>query len=226
MVCSLEAWDEVWRRNQFLVRELLERDPNRRVLFVEPPFDRVHELRRGSGRRHLRGLRPLEGDGRIVRFEPVKWLPRALGGARRPVAAAPGASRGRVSSACGEPTLWVNDPHYAGLATETGWPALYDITDDWTEAGDGDRATDGVRSGRGPAVRRVRVGGGVLARGWPPRRRSARPDLVVIPNAVDVDHFTRPRPRPGRPPRRPGGGVRRHPARGPSRRRSGRAPRQ
>ncbi|MGE0307285.1 MAG: glycosyltransferase family 2 protein, partial [Acidimicrobiia bacterium] len=51
MVCSLEPWDEVWRRNQFLVRELLRRDPNRQVLWVEPAFDIVHWLRGRGGHR-------------------------------------------------------------------------------------------------------------------------------------------------------------------------------
>ena len=79
VVCSLEAWDEVWRRNQFFVRELLAADPNRRVLFVEPAHDVVHEWRRRSGRRHASGLRPLPEDGRVVRFEPRKVWPRVLG---------------------------------------------------------------------------------------------------------------------------------------------------
>ena len=42
VVCSLEPWDDVWRRNQFLVDGLLRRDPDLRVLFVEPPSDLVH----------------------------------------------------------------------------------------------------------------------------------------------------------------------------------------
>ena len=139
VVCSLEPWDDVWRRNQFLVRELLERDPNRRVLFVEPPYDWVLEARRPSGRRRRRGLPPLDSDARVTRFEPGKVWPRLLGGL------ADRSLRRQVRRAAAElglrrPTLWVNDPHYAGLATEAGWPALYDITDDWTEAGDGDRA--------------------------------------------------------------------------------------
>ena len=58
VVCSLEAWDDVWRRNQFFVRELLAADPDLRVLFVEPAFDVVHEQRRRSGRRHRVGPAP------------------------------------------------------------------------------------------------------------------------------------------------------------------------
>ena len=42
VVLSLEAWDEVWRRNQHLVAGLLRADPALRVLFVEPAVDPLH----------------------------------------------------------------------------------------------------------------------------------------------------------------------------------------
>ena len=58
VVCSLEAWDDVWRRNQFLVRELLAMDVGIRVLFVEPPHDVLHGALRGRLPRGL-GLRPV-----------------------------------------------------------------------------------------------------------------------------------------------------------------------
>ncbi len=80
VVCSLEPWDEVWRRNQFLVRELLALDPNRRVLFVEPPFDRVLEARRPTGRRRRRGLS--SGRGRWA-HHPVRAGQGVAPGARR-----------------------------------------------------------------------------------------------------------------------------------------------
>ena len=119
IVCSLEAWDEVWRRNQFLVRELLAADPDLRILFVEPAFDVVHERRRGSDRDHQQGLRPLEADGRVVRLEPVKWLPRRLG---------PFADRLRdrqvrragAALGFGAPRLWVKDPSDASLVAPVG----------------------------------------------------------------------------------------------------------
>jgi glycosyltransferase involved in cell wall biosynthesis len=193
VVCSLEPWDEVWRRNQFLVRELLALDPDRRVLFVEPPFDRVHELRRGSGRRHHRGLRPVDGEGRVVRVEPVKVWPRAAGpfatrSLRRQVRAA-ARSLGFVA-----PTLWVNDPAYAGLASATGWPAVYDVTDDWTEAGDGERATARVRADE--AVLAGEVGAVVVCSEGLAASHAGAPGLELIPNAVDAEHLTAPVPRP------------------------------
>ena len=36
-VCSLEGLNDVWRRNQFFVGALLRRNPELRVLYVEPP---------------------------------------------------------------------------------------------------------------------------------------------------------------------------------------------
>ena len=113
VVCSLEAWDDIWRRNQFLVRELLDADPHLRVLFVEPAFDRLHRLTSGGGPDRKRGLRSARPDGRLIVFEPVKTLPRVLGGfadwsLRRQVRLA--VSRLGFD----DPTLWVNDASYAG----------------------------------------------------------------------------------------------------------------
>ena len=44
---SLENWDEVWRRNQFLCAGLARRFPDRKILFVGLPRDVSHGLRRG-----------------------------------------------------------------------------------------------------------------------------------------------------------------------------------
>jgi glycosyltransferase involved in cell wall biosynthesis/GT2 family glycosyltransferase len=196
VVCSLEPWDDVWRRNQFFVRELLALHPDRRVLFVEPPFDWVHEVRRRCGRVRRRGLRPLDADGRVVRLEPGKVWPGVLGGladrSRRRQVRAAAAELGFVA-----PTLWVNDPAYAGLAAEARWPAVYDITDDWTEAGDGARATRRVRARERrlfAECERVVVCSPGLA-----DSRSALPaadDPVLIPNAVDTSLFGAPQARP------------------------------
>ena len=52
VLVSLEAWDQVWRRNQYLVAELLRADPELRVVFVEPAYDPLHAIRRGDRSRH------------------------------------------------------------------------------------------------------------------------------------------------------------------------------
>lgn len=193
VVCSLEAWDEVWRRNQFFVRELLAADPDLRVLFVEPAFDVRHERQRRSGRTHHKGLRPLEADGRVIRLEPVKWLPRRLG---------PIADRWRdrqvlrAVEALGfdQPRLWVNDPSYASLADTVDWPAVYDITDDWSLVTDPAVARAAQRDEARLFDRCEAIT--VCSSGLETTRRSQRSDLVVIPNAVDLEHLRRPRIRP------------------------------
>lgn len=194
VVCSLEPWDEVWRRNQFFVRELLVLDPNRRILFVEPPFDWVHEARHRSPRRRTRGLRPLEGDSRVSLFEPAKVWPRLAGpladrSLRRQVREAAHAL-GFV-----RPTVWVNDPNFAGLATTTRWPAVYDITDDWGEAAGAERFSRRVLE-REQCLYQECEAVVVCSDGLAATRRAWRPDLTVIPNGVDVEHFATPQPRP------------------------------
>lgn len=42
VVCSLESWDQVWRRNQYFLDGLLRRNPELRVLVVEPAADPIH----------------------------------------------------------------------------------------------------------------------------------------------------------------------------------------
>jgi GT2 family glycosyltransferase/glycosyltransferase involved in cell wall biosynthesis len=195
VVCSLERWDEVWRRNQFFVRELLRADPNLRVLFVEPPFDWSFRVRGHRDRNRVRGIRSLRTDGRLFAFEPYKLLPRAVG------AQADRSLERQVRRAARQvgfvrPTLWVNDPNYAPLVTRTSWPSLYDITDDWTCAAPSARVRLRLERREQELLHHadsVVVCSDALAR----RRRPLRPNLVVIPNAVDLAHFASPRPRPG-----------------------------
>lgn len=194
VVCSLEAWDETLRRNQLLVSELVAHDPHLRVLFVEPPYDPVHALRSKTAEPRRQGVRSAGGDGRIRVFQPIKPLPRRFGGVSvrsmcRQV------RRAAAVSGFSEPTLWVNDATYAPLVETTRWPSLYDITDDWLESTTTDRARvrleadeDRLLAGADEVV--------VCSPGLVASRRRSRPDVHLIPNAVDVERFVRPQPRP------------------------------
>jgi glycosyltransferase involved in cell wall biosynthesis len=194
VVVSLEPWDDVWRRNQYLVSALLELGVVNRVLFVEPTFDWLHRLRGHRGVPRRRELRPVPTDPRIIRFQPSKVAPRILGRfadqstARQVV-------RAVIDARIVEPTIWVNDSTYAVSVSFALAPVLYDITDDWTEAGGPPRARDRVRINEDILLESsdaVVVCSESLARS----RRKSFPELVVIPNAVDVDLFTTPAPRP------------------------------
>jgi teichuronic acid biosynthesis glycosyltransferase TuaH len=192
VVCSLEAWDEVWRRNQYLVDGLLRRNPRLRVLFVEPPYDLVGGLRRG---RPPAGpwLRAVAPTGRLWALRPVKPLPRRAGPwsdkalwwqVRR------AAARLRLH----RPVLWVNDTTYGPLIARTGWPSVYDVTDDWLLVPA--PAREHARLRRLEAVT-LRDAGQVVvcSKGLADSRGAVRP-TTLIPNGVDVEHFTRPHPRP------------------------------
>jgi GT2 family glycosyltransferase len=194
VVCSLEGWDDVWRRNQFLIRELLVADPQLRVLFVEPAFDWVHALRRGGLRLRRRGLRAVRPDARVLAFQPGKLAPRVLGpmadrSLRRQVKGA-AARLGFIA-----PSLWINDAMYSALTHETDWPSLYDITDDWLRASAPTRVrkrlADHERALLNEADQVVVCSPDLAA-----TRRKQRPDLRVISNAVDVEHFVDPQQRP------------------------------
>lgn len=188
--CSLEAWDEVERRNQIFVRRLLEATPDLRVLFVEPPLDRLDGLRRGRWSTVPTGIRSVEGSDRLFALRPVKWVPRLLGpwadwSLNRQVRHAASAL------GLGAAVLWVNDERFAELAAS--WPArvVYDVTDDWTEVGtDRQRA----RRRRDDALLSALADEVVVCSAELARRRS-RP-VHVIPNGVDVDAFREPRARP------------------------------
>ena len=135
---SLEPWDEVWRRNQFICDGLLRNSSETKILFVQPPFDNSHALRsRKLHKLHLRpSLAPGGYDGRLQCFTPTKWFPNSL-----PVGRAWNEKHlvGQIKQAVQQlnwiPThLWINQHEAAhllgeGIATST----IYDITDDWTK---------------------------------------------------------------------------------------------
>jgi glycosyltransferase involved in cell wall biosynthesis len=196
VVLSLEAWDRVWRRNQHLVAGLLRSDPGLRVLFVEPAADPLFELasrrrpRRGGGLRRV----ALEGaEGRLWAYQPTKWLPRRFD-RRVDERAARSVIRAAARLGFTNPVMWVNDPSGATVRELTGWPALYDITDDWLEA---DRTPaeharlvhdeDSLMVGCAEVV----VCSPALAR----TKGAVRP-VTLVPNAVDVAAYRVPRERP------------------------------
>lgn len=195
VVLSLEPWDEVWRRNQFLVRELLAIEPTLRVLWVEPPQDLMYEMlrKRRPTRLASKRLRPLPDEPRVVRFQPRKWLPRAIW---------PGVDRSlsrQVTDAMyrggfRDAIVWVNDSTYAPLTRALDNRSVYDITDDWLDSNESGREL--VRRERRERVMLNAADEVVVCSPTLAERRSALRDVHVIPNAVDTAHFRRPQPRP------------------------------
>lgn len=200
VIMSLERWDDVWRRNQHLVSGLLSVDPALRVMFVEPPADPLHDATSGRRPAFGQGVAEIPGvaPGRLWRYRPVKWLPRRLD-AHADKKLAHGVRRAAKKLGMPHPLLWINDPSATTLSMQSGWPTLYDMTDDWLTA---DR----------PAAELARVAAAEthllahaaeivacspeLVRRKSPTRSALLPPITLIPNAVDAAAYRRPVPRP------------------------------
>jgi glycosyltransferase involved in cell wall biosynthesis len=192
VVCSLEPWGEVRRRMHILVDEIVDLQPSLHVLYVDPPVDIPHQIRQGAGWAAT-GPRLQRVHPHIQVLRPRKWAPRVLGGF------ADRSLERQVLDGVGElalhhPLLWVNDAVYASLAVRTGWPCVYDVTDDWMESSLAPRQRERLRVNEDLLLERadaVVVCSPDLA-----RTRGRHRPVEVIPNGVDVDLFRTPRSRP------------------------------
>jgi teichuronic acid biosynthesis glycosyltransferase TuaH len=192
VICALDAWDTVWIRNQPLADALLRRRQDLRILFVEPPTDPIFSVARLQRpvRPHIRALRD---DGRLHALRPLKLLPRRLGSLsdRLLLDQVIYATR-RLGFT--RPTLCVNDVTYAPLIRRAGWPAVYDVSDDWLLAPFPRREIARLRRLDQLALadaNEVVVCSPALA-----ASRGERRAVTLVPNAVNVEQFRRPRPRP------------------------------
>lgn len=194
VIClSLEPWDEVWRRNQHMARELLILRPTLRLLFAEPPVDVAWSLRQGRWpERSL--LRPVGSSGRLWAMAPRKWLPRRIwprGDRSLSDQVMEAGRRLRFD----RPVLWINDSTYAPLIERTGWPSIYDVTDDWVLAKGTDRQMERQQRNDAAVLRgasEVVVCSPALA-----ESRGRNRSVHLIANGVEVDHLRAPTERPG-----------------------------
>ncbi len=135
---SLEPWDRIWRRNQFICDGLLRRSTETKILFVQPPFDNSYALRtRKLGLiQYSPSSIPSGYDDRLQLLTPTKWFPNSL-----PLGRVWNEKYllSQIKKALHDlnwvPThLWINQ-HEAGhlLDAEIAPNSIYDITDDWTK---------------------------------------------------------------------------------------------
>ncbi len=199
VVCSLEPWGSVRRRIRILAEEIVDLEPSLELLYVCPADDVPHRLRHGQPG-VLTGPRLQRVHPRIHVLRPRKWWPRVAGSfadrslQRQVIEAVAALGMAR-------PLLWVNDAAYAPLAARTGWPCLYDITDDWLLAPLSPRqrvrlmANEGLLLEHSDAV--------VVCSPGLERSRGRNRSVHLIPNGVDVDLFRTPTTRPADMPAAP-----------------------
>jgi teichuronic acid biosynthesis glycosyltransferase TuaH len=193
VVClSLEPWDNVWRRNQWFASKMLEAEPQLRLLFAELPIDPLWSL----AHRRLPAPPRTRREGRSGRLwvtTPWKPLPRKVWPSvdrflgQRVVSTA---RRLKMTN----PVLWINDSTYAGLLASTGYPAVYDITDDWLEAAFSDAQASRERQNDELLVRTADEV--VVCSPGLEERRGRNRVVHLITNGVDVDHLRRSQARP------------------------------
>lgn len=192
VVCSLEEWGTVRRRIRILVDEMVEENPSLRVLYVAPAVDVPFELRHGR-MAGLAAARLEQVHPRVHVLRPRKWMPRAFG----PFAdRALGRQVARAVDDLGldDPLAWVNDASYARFALSTGWPTLYDITDDWLLAPLTERRAARMRADDAMLIQRS--GAVVVCSPELARTRGGRRSIDLIPNGVDAELFRAPQDRP------------------------------
>jgi glycosyltransferase involved in cell wall biosynthesis len=192
---SLERWDEVWRRNQFLCAQWLRRFPRMRLLFVEPARDLSHAFR--SGRfEHLRKSADehvAEFPGLTI-FRPLKLCPNslALGRVCNQALLRFQIQAAMRRAAVRSPILWIND-HFAGsLCGSLGERGvIYDITDDWRQF-PSTSAAERVRVEEADRLLCARADAVVVcSEALEKSRRALCRRMVRIPNAVDAAHYAR-----------------------------------
>ena len=135
---SLEPWDDIWRRNQFLCDGLLRRSGSTQILFVQPPFDNSYAVRSRNFAKIQLSASLVSGgfEGRLQLFTPTKWFPNSLplGRNRNGISLAKQVKRAFVSLGWTATHLWINQHEAASLLdAEIAAESIYDITDDWTK---------------------------------------------------------------------------------------------
>jgi glycosyltransferase involved in cell wall biosynthesis len=189
---SLEPWDDIWRRNQFLCREMLRSDPRMRLLFVEPAADVSNAVRTGKfGRLATFGLRQIEDYPGISAFRPVKWLPNSVGSCRRMnrrmLAKQVLAAAERLGLS--RPLLWINDVQYVNmLRMRPDLASVYDVTDDWTLI---DEDSEQQRELVEHDIELTREADltVVCSESLTQSRGVRARELMLVPNGVDIEHY-------------------------------------
>ena len=188
---SMENWDDVWRRNQFLCAGLARRFPDKKILFVGLPINVTNDIRRGR----LPSLKSTDsivpGLPNITLTRPLKLLPDTLGWGRRLNEAL---FRRHVRAAARRlgmqsPSLWLNPHSAVHMAGQLGESqVIYDITDDWTTLTQSPALT-ALTTAQDAALCRRADAVLVCSERLFAMKQDLTSHLHLVPNGVDADHY-------------------------------------
>lgn len=184
---SLENWDEVWRRNQFLCAELARRFPKQKILFVgQPcPVSRKNKFTENG--------QTVEAHPNITLINPLKLVPnRVRGGVQINQWSMQQQIRRWVRRlAIDHPLLWLNpydSGHLRGKLGETA--TIYDITDDWELASMPAQQKESLVQQDRQLCRDADLVI-VCSAALEQSRHAFCKRILLLPNGVDADHYSR-----------------------------------
>jgi teichuronic acid biosynthesis glycosyltransferase TuaH len=189
---SMEDWDDVWRRNQFVCAELARRHPQSKVLFVGLSRNLSRDLRHGriAALRKQATVR-LTGFTNIVVTHPLKLLPDTLAWGRKLNEQSFRRHVQRVARGLGmiRPILWLN-PHYAvHMVGRMGEGAVvYDVTDDWISLNQAEAVKTLVIKQDAELCAKADATIVCSQKLHELKKGSVR-ELYLIPNGVDAEHY-------------------------------------
>lgn len=189
---SLEAWDEVWRRNQFVCSKLAERNAATRILFVEPAVD-VSNAVRTRRWHHLwqPRFRKITPDGRITATRAVKWFPNTVSWMRKLNEWMMRRHIRRIARRLGfkSPALWINAHGAVHMVERFGEDrVIYDVTDDWSAFPEAPAAAALTRAQDRELCQRADTVIVCSERLWELKEPLAR-RTELVPNGVDLAHY-------------------------------------
>jgi len=189
---SMENWDEVWRRNQFLCSGLARRFPDSKILFVGLARDFSNAVRRRdfSDLGH-KALQAVPDYPNIWITRAPKLAPDTLAGGRRWNERMFRAHVRKMARRLDlqRPLLWLNPHdavHLAGRLNERA--LIYDITDDWALA-DFSAPQKALIEAQDRRLCRLADLVVVCSQALYDSRKSLTEHLLLLPNGVDVAHY-------------------------------------
>lgn len=144
---SLEHWDDVWRRNQFICDGLMSRHPNLEILWFGPSTD----LWRAKGLNSVTQklgctYKPNPQLARLTAVRPYKPLPNSIGKWINEACLKQQVTAALKQLGWQTFLTWVNDQSARNILPLPGSSStIYDITDDWTKASLPPRILDRIK---------------------------------------------------------------------------------